>query len=281
MSGIAVDGYMTPSKGLPEPRAAQQHCAYCGALLSPGRYFCTVCATPYKDIESVLPALYVPTPTDGQRVAKAAPHVYTVFWTYLGVCITVGVLGYLLLEVERPGIVLFFQTAALFVTTFIFAVLHWPSLLVQFKRLGFTRPVWLLALFAMVPLLTVNYYYHGWLMEEFGGPASSPLEHFRNEGVGEVTLVVLFCVFPGVLEEIAFRGLVQHWLHAALSPLKAMALASALFTALHFSVSSAPYLFTVGMLLGWTRWKTGSLYPSMFLHFLHNFIVLEYLFRSV
>ena len=30
-----------------------------------------------------------------------------------------------------------------------------------------------------------------------------------------------------------------------------------------------------GNLLGWVKWKTGSLYPSILLHFLHNLIVLE------
>jgi membrane protease YdiL (CAAX protease family) len=46
--------------------------------------------------------------------------------------------------------------------------------------------------------------------------------------------------------------------------------------ALHFSVMSAPYLFAVGMLLGWAKQKTGSLYPSIVIHFLHNFLVIAY-----
>jgi membrane protease YdiL (CAAX protease family) len=53
--------------------------------------------------------------------------------------------------------------------------------------------------------------------------------------------------------------------------------ASALFAGMHFSVISFPYLFLVGMLLGWTKWKTQSLYPSMLIHFLHNLIVIELL----
>jgi membrane protease YdiL (CAAX protease family) len=84
---------------------------------------------------------------------------------------------------------------------------------------------------------------------------------------------------PAVIEEIAFRGLVQHWLHAAISPFRAMVLASALFTALHFSVLSAPYLFALGMVLGWAKWKTGSLYPSMLIHLVHNLVVLEFFGR--
>ena len=83
-------------------------------------------------------------------------------------------------------------------------------------------------------------------------------------------------VFPAVTEEIAFRGLVQHWLHVAVAPWTAIALASALFAAMHFSIVSAPYLFLVGGVLGWARWRTGSLYPSMVAHFVHNLAVLAY-----
>jgi membrane protease YdiL (CAAX protease family) len=59
--------------------------------------------------------------------------------------------------------------------------------------------------------------------------------------------------------------------------MRALLIASALFMALHFSVLSAPYLLLVGMLLGWAKLKTGSLYPSMLIHFLHNFIVISFL----
>jgi membrane protease YdiL (CAAX protease family) len=45
---------------------------------------------------------------------------------------------------------------------------------------------------------------------------------------------------------------------------------------MHFSIVSFPYLFALGVLLGWTKWKTGSLYPSMLIHFLHNLVVIEY-----
>ena len=62
----------------------------------------------------------------------------------------------------------------------------------------------------------------------------------------------------------------------ALTPFKAMVLASALFVTLHFSILSAPYLFALAMLLGWTKYKTGSLYPAMLIHFLHNYVVLEF-----
>ena len=101
-------------------------------------------------------------------------------------------------------------------------------------------------------------------------------EALAESGLSQASLIILFCICPAIVEEIAFRGLVQHWLQAALTPLKAMVLASALFVALHFSIISLPYLFGLAMLLGWTKYKTGSLYPAMLIHFLHNYVVLEF-----
>ena len=40
---------------------------------------------------------------------------------------------------------------------------------------------------------------------------------------------------------------------------------------------SFPYLFAAGWLLGWMKWKTGSLFPSMVVHFLHNFAVIPWM----
>jgi membrane protease YdiL (CAAX protease family) len=248
-------------------------CAYCGAILDRNFYFCRACATPYKGVEAVLPPSRPPNPTAGMLIEAKAPHVTTLFWTYFSVVVGVGLASHLAFgESERlTGLIL--QTAALFVTTCVFAGIHWRSLAVQFKRIGLFQPAALLAILLLVPLLGINYVYHNWLFHSMG--AKDSLGGLRNSGIGEPALIVFVCVFPAILEEVAFRGLLQHWLQVAVKPLLAMVLAAALFTAMHFSILSAPYLFAVGMLLGWAKWKTGSLYPSILIHFLHNLIVLE------
>ena len=118
--------------------------------------------------------------------------------------------------------------------------------------------------------------YHTFLTDVAGVSGESIITQLREDGVSEAALVFSIAIFPAITEEIAFRGLVQHWLHVAVAPWTAIALASALFAAMHFSIISAPYLFLVGGVLGWARWRTGSLYPSMVAHFLHNFAVLAY-----
>jgi membrane protease YdiL (CAAX protease family) len=165
---------------------------------------------------------------------------------------------------------------AMFVTTCAFATMYWRSLVVQFKRIGFDHPAALVALLLLPVGLAVNYLYFSFLTEGLGLPESHFLDRLRGRGISELTLIFSFCVFPAVTEEIAFRGLVQHWLQTALHPVRALVFASFLFTVLHFSILSFPYLFGVGMLLGWAKWKTNSLYPSILIHFLHNYVVITY-----
>ena len=137
----------------------------------------------------------------------------------------------------------------MFITTCIFAAWHWPALAVQFKRLGFLHWAPWASLAMLTPLLAINYGYHGWASDLLRRHEGQAPETLPVQQLGHAGAILLICVFPAVLEEIAFRGLLQHWLQAALRPLLAIALASALFTVLHFSIVSSPYLFLVGMLM--------------------------------
>lgn len=243
-------------------------CSYCGASLDPRYYFCRRCATPYQDVDAVLPAA-VPTPlTERQLIRRKAPHVWPMFWTYVAVVLGSAVMGLIFYGIVPPDLLLLWQVGLLALTTAVFAALHWRSLVPQLTKSGFLRPAAWVSLLLLVPLLYVNYIYHVALL---GATASA--DPLLAAGYSFSTLVVLYCVFPAVTEEIAFRGLLQHWLAAAIRPWRALLLASGLFMVMHFRLASAPYLFAVGLLLGWSRWKTGSLYPPMLLHFLHNFIV--------
>jgi len=254
-------------------------CRYCGAKLMRGYYFCLRCATPYKDWRSVAPDPGPPLLTEKDLIRRKAPHVWPLFWTYVVVVVGTGLISYLFLQEDNPALALGFRTVVLFVTTCVFAAMHFPSLSVQLRKVGFGHPAAWMGLAALVPALAINYGYHAFIVKLAGIPVPDPLARLRQGGLDEATLIFLFCVCPAVLEEIAFRGLVQHWLQAAIEPARALILASALFAALHFSIASAPYLFAVGMLLGWLKWRTGALYPSMLVHLLHNLVVIEFFWR--
>jgi membrane protease YdiL (CAAX protease family) len=259
-------------------------CPYCGHALVEGYYFCLSCATPFRRAEDVLPAVPPRQLTDGELVDRKVPQVKTIFWTYFSVLIGCAILGLLLSygvagEASEPNVLamVLVQEVGLIVTTVVFTALYWPSLAVQFKRLGLLQPWFWLSLAALAVLLAINYGYHSWLRslapDDVGGGL---IQELRDAGLTMPMMVVIICIFPAVVEEIAFRGLIQHWLKTAIQPWKAMVLASFLFTIMHFSILSFFYLFGVGMLLGLAKYKTRSLWPPMVLHFLHNFVVLAY-----
>jgi len=255
--------------------AQVQYCEYCGAQVNPRVYFCLRCATPYKSIEAVLTPAEPLKMTDGLRVERMVPQVKPLFWTYFSVVVAAGVVSYVLFAAaERPGVAVLLSSGAVFVTTVVFAFLHWPSLGAQLRRVGFLNGHAWLALALLAPLVGLNYGYHRLLLS-LGVEPALPIEKLR-EMMGTRSLVLLVCILPAVSEEIAFRGLLQHWLQVAIRPARAVAVAAGLFVVLHFTVLSAPYLFLVGLLLGYAKWKTGSLYPSILIHFLHNFIVVMF-----
>jgi membrane protease YdiL (CAAX protease family) len=54
----------------------------------------------------------------------------------------------------------------------------------------------------------------------------------------------------------------------------AVIVSSTLFMIIHLSPLSFPHLLLIGLVLGWMRVRSGSLYPGMVLHFVHNGLVL-------
>ena len=96
---------------------------------------------------------------------------------------------------------------------------------------------------------------------------------FFDSGYGWGAAVLCICVQPAVIEELAFRGIIFGALRRVLEPMEAVLVSTLMFMILHLAVASFPHLFVIGLLLGWMRMHTGSMYPGMLLHFLHNFLV--------
>lgn len=253
-----------------------QHCAYCGAPLSEFYYFCLACATPYKSVDVVLTPSRPRQLTGEELVARKAPHVKTLFWTYFAVILGVTIFSFLLFRKDRPDLQLLIGEVGLLLTTMTFGWIHRRTLIVQLKRFGFNQAPAYAALLMLGPLLSINFGMQWLLTKWLGDDREDLLGELRSASVSEAVLIVTFCVMPAILEEIAFRGLIQHWLQAAISPTKALLVASFLFALMHFSPISFWYLFLVGCCLGWAKLRTGSLYPSMLIHFLHNLIVIEF-----
>ena len=93
------------------------------------------------------------------------------------------------------------------------------------------------------------------------------------EGVHLAWAVLSFVAVPAIFEELAFRGVMFGLLRRSLEAREAIVLTAVAFGLLHLSVPSLITHVPMGLYFGWLRHRSGSLYPSIVAHFLHNGLV--------
>lgn len=105
-------------------------------------------------------------------------------------------------------------------------------------------------------------------------PIFDYMKAFRANGLGLGTAVLCICVQPAVIEELAFRGIIQRSLQPSLSRSEAIVATALMFMILHLQVPNFPHLLLLGLVLGVLRELSGSLISGMLLHFTHNLLAL-------
>ncbi len=91
--------------------------------------------------------------------------------------------------------------------------------------------------------------------------------------------VIMIGALAAIGEELLFRGVIQNELQRRYTPAIAIVLSSFIFSFFHFQFYGFVPRLLLGAVLGIVFYKSGSLYISMFLHFMNNAIqvVLYYL----
>jgi membrane protease YdiL (CAAX protease family) len=77
-------------------------------------------------------------------------------------------------------------------------------------------------------------------------------------------------VAAAVLEELIFRGIVFDGLVRNYGPLAAILVSAFLFGLIHLNFTQGVGAGILGLYLGWVYWKTKSLIPVIFIHFVNN-----------
>jgi sodium transport system permease protein len=83
-------------------------------------------------------------------------------------------------------------------------------------------------------------------------------------------LLVFLALIPGIVEEITFRGVLLHGLHRRLHPVALVLVVGAIFGLFHGSFFRVLPTAFLGVLLAAITLQTGSLYPAILWHVLHN-----------
>jgi membrane protease YdiL (CAAX protease family) len=82
------------------------------------------------------------------------------------------------------------------------------------------------------------------------------------------------CLIVPLFEEIFFRSLLFGWLRKRLSTRSAIGVSAALFAAMHGYPIVMPYVFLFGLVTGWIRVRTGSIFNTIAMHVLNNVLFL-------
>lgn len=106
--------------------------------------------------------------------------------------------------------------------------------------------------------------------EAVGITFESGLDDLTAEGpIGAITVIITLAVIPAIVEEFCIRGVV-------LQPLRrygdkfAIVMSAAIFSILHGNMVQIPYTLVAGIYFGYLCVATGSLWPSIILHFINN-----------
>ncbi|MFM2308494.1 MAG: hypothetical protein RLY87_614 [Chloroflexota bacterium] len=108
--------------------------------------------------------------------------------------------------------------------------------------------------------------------------AQFPLTH--GDTLGQVSFFLVAAVFVPVVEEILFRGFVYAKVSQGASPTIAILVSAVVFAAAHSWSASVGSLVLVvqtgalGICLGWVRYRSQSIFPSMIAHGCNNAIAL-------
>lgn len=127
------------------------------------------------------------------------------------------------------------------------------------------------AFFVILGMYPLNIVLSYILISLFPQSADNVVTTFSSIMDGNVVSVFLvIALAPAVCEEMMFRGLIYNSMKAKYRVSVAIAIVAVLFGIYHMSLVKFIPTGLLGLVLCYVAYKTGSIYPSMMMHFLNN-----------
>lgn len=262
--GGEATGELSIQAGAPADLAAT------GAAM-PARKFCNVCGFPWQPQWTACPRCaprVALRPSLTRNEANPLTGTFCLYFVLLGI----SVISISAIAMDaRVGDTVVAVTALFAAVILVWSAAMAPTLL-PLLRLP-KNPLWL----AVAPLMGVGTFLVATgLINLFHRALNVAIlnysQPFTSAGFGRLVIFLCICVEPAVCEELAFRGIMFSSLRRALSGKETVLVTALMFMMLHLMPVSFPHLLLLGLILGYLRLKTDSLYPSMLVHFTHNFL---------
>jgi len=260
---------LPPAEGPPPvppepPPIPEERCLGCDRILRPGASFCTHCGRRAGVLERPRE-----TTTDRRRRAdRKWAEIKSVLILYLLLLASSAVM---LIAAVATKTVVGPALAMMALDSLIVSVAAFrqrPLLGPAYRTAGFGwKGYGLVLLAAPVVLWAVHLYVEG-LSTLFKLHEGRSLELFGEQGLA--VAFILGAGWPAVFEEMGFRGVIFTVLRRNVRLPEAFLISSFAFAILHLSVPSLVTHLPMGLYFCWLRHRSGSLWPAMTAHFLHN-----------
>lgn len=139
----------------------------------------------------------------------------------------------------------------------------------------------LLAVISIPAIGLINLLVQSLLGSELRNPQIEALSPVAVSPVNYLIMILLAGLLVPLVEELAFRGLLQGWLRERVGAKGAIALSSLIFALMHGIPALIPALLLVGGLLAWLYETSGSLWPSVAMHAAFNSIMTTLLYVAL
>lgn len=97
---------------------------------------------------------------------------------------------------------------------------------------------------------------------------------FEELAVSPIILILSVVVVAPIYEEIIFRGILLKGMTKKINPTIALVISALFFALVHMNIPQGVNAFLLGLVIGFIYLRTGSIYLSIFAHFVNNFMAL-------
>ena len=135
---------------------------------------------------------------------------------------------------------------------------------------GFSLPK--ILIYGLIGILTavVVYYSVKWLNRNIFDKDVFYYNVFRPFSYPKIAMLALIAIYPAIVEELAFRGILQEGLLKCIVPEQVVYVNAFLFAIIHMSLISFFWLLPFAIWLGKVRMKEGTIWYGVVIHFLFN-----------
>jgi len=238
------------------------HCGGCRRPLTPGARFCRHCGRSIVDgIDAAVSISTAPVKTDFDVRWKNVRIVAWLFGLLLATSFASGVVGH---QYHSPWVIVIASLIEMLLVLG-FAITRRADIGPLFALPRCDRRSALLLLSLAVAFIALMSAYFEFL-KQLGVPMLRATDEFRLAGLPISIILLLVSVMPGIIEEIGFRGVIQSVMERTVDAREAWLIQAALFSVLHLLPIAFPSHFVMGLVFGYLRLRTRSLYPGMLLH---------------